>query len=125
MSFSSTCRLQALSALIGGLVLLAAPGALLGVFMASSAPTRLVGRMLGGVLVALAAALVGSAELEDHGARRQVAIGNALCDAAITVALALAVRDHTLRPVGWALVALFAVNALSWLLALRRGPDRP
>jgi hypothetical protein len=122
LDFRSTCVVQAVSALLAGAVLLVAPGVLLGLFgLAGPASTELLGRMFGGVLIALGATLIAARDLADPVARRWLLVGNAVCDAAITGFLALAVSGGLTGPIGWVLVALFAINAISWVALIPRG----
>lgn len=120
MDFRSTCTVQAASALAGGVVLLVVPGVLLVIFgLGTAASTVLVARMLGGVLFALGATLIGVRDLASGPARTRVVVGNAACDACITVYLLAAASQGGLGRLGWLLALLFAVNAVSWLATLR------
>lgn len=120
MDYRSVCTMQAASALVGGTALLLMPALVIGVFgIGTEASTLLVTRMLGGVLFALGAALIGARELEAGPTRTRVIVGNAACDLCITLfLLADAYRGVTGR-LGWVLALLFLSNALSWLVALR------
>src|SRR5688500_4198376 len=109
MDYRSVCTVQAASALAAGAALLVVPWLLLGLFgIATDDSTILVGRMLGGVLFALGATLIGVRDLEPGPTRIRVIVGNATCDACITVfLLAEAWRGGTGR-LGWILALLFA-----------------
>ncbi len=122
MDFAGVVRVQMLSALVGGAVMLVVPGALLSVFGLTPTPhVELLGRLFGGVLFALAATLAGVRDVTDRPAQIRVCVGNALCDGAIALFLAVDTSRGVLGVAGWALMAVFAGNCLSWLVALRSG----
>jgi hypothetical protein len=96
------------------------PALVVGIFgIGTDASTLLVARMLGGVLFALGATLIGARDVEAGPTRIRVIVGNAACDVCITVFLLTDAWRGALPWTGWVLAALFASNALSWLVALR------
>ncbi len=110
------------SALGGGVVLLVWPALLLAPFGITPTPhVAIVARMLGGVLFALGATLAGVSEVTDRPTQIRVCVGNAVCDGAIATFLAVDTARGAIGVAGWALMAVFAGNCLSWLVALRAG----
>jgi hypothetical protein len=120
VDYRSVCTIQAASALIGGTVLLLMPASLLLLFgLETDVSTLLVARMLGGMMFALGATLIGARELDAGPTRVRVIVGNATCDLCITVFL---LADCYRGALGWpagALALLFASNIASWLVTLR------
>jgi hypothetical protein len=120
MNYTSVCRIQALSSLVAGAVLLVVPGPLLALFgLPGDLGTQVLARMLGGVLWALGATLIVAKDASDRESRTRVCIGNAVCDGCVAMFLSAYTLRGALSATGWILVAIFAWNALSWLLALR------
>jgi hypothetical protein len=119
-SFRAVCTTQAAASLGSGALLLALPWPVLSLFaLPLDHGTQLVARMLGGVLFALGATLLGVRDVREPDARKRVMIGNAACDGSLAILLAGAAAGGKLPMLGWGLAALFAINAGSWLLALR------
>ena len=126
MDFASVVRVQMVSALGGGVALLVVPGLLLAPFGLTPTPhLEVVARMLGGVLFALGATLAGVGGVTDRPTQIRVCVGNAVCDGSIALFLTVATLGATLNLFGWALVAIFAGNCLSWLVALATGRAAP
>ena len=118
MNFRATCMTQGASAVLFGAVLLVLPGPLLLLFGFGGPDVEVVGRIAGGMMLALGATLLSVRDVGPE-LRLQVCIGNGLCDVALTVLLALATRDHVANQLGYALTAIFLANALSWGIASR------
>lgn len=119
MNFRSTCVSQAVSALLGGLALLAVPGQLLALFGLQSDEASLIGRLAGGMMIALGGTLWASRVVADVGLRRQIVAANATCDALMVVVFAVAGAWGPANPLAYVLAWLFAINCGSWLWALR------
>jgi hypothetical protein len=125
VDFASVVRIQMFSAIGGGVLLLAVPGLLLAPFGLGGSPgTEIVARLLGGVLFALGATLAGVRDVTDRPAQIRVCVGNAVCDGCIALFLAVDTTRGVIGVAGWLLVAIFAGNCLSWLVALRSGAAR-
>jgi hypothetical protein len=126
MSFRAVCSTQAASSLVSGAVLLVLPSPLLGLFgLPHDAGTQIVARILGGVLFALGASLLGARELTGREARVRVMLGNAVCDGCVALLLGSAWLAGQLPTTGAALALLFAGNCVSWLVALRSTSTPP
>jgi hypothetical protein len=119
-SFRTVCTTQAASALASGALLLVLPWPVLALFSLPTEPgTQIVARILGGVLFALGATLLGARDVEDPSQRLRILLGNAVCDGSVAVLLLASVATGTLTLSGAGLALLFAVNAGTWLLVLR------
>jgi len=120
VAYRTVCTAQAGASLAGGFVLLILPAPLLGFFTLPTDPsTQLVARILGAVLFALGATLLGVRDVADRDQRTRVIAGNAACDLSVTILLLSATVAGALGPTAWLLTALFAANAGSWMLAYR------
>ena len=118
--FRTVCTVQAAASLTSGAALLIVPAPILGLFaLPADQGTVLVARILGGVLFALGATLLGVRDVKDRDARVRVMMGNASCDLSVALLVGAASITGALGAAGWALAGLFALNAASWLLALR------
>lgn len=120
--FRNTATSQAVSAFAGAAALLLVPDALLGVFGVEGAGVGLVGRLAGGMMLALGATLWGARGLSDTHLQRVIVAGNASCDLTLAVAFGHAAMHGTTNGFGYGLSVLFAANAASWLAALRPAP---
>jgi hypothetical protein len=122
-SFRTVCTIQAAASLSSGALLLLVPWPALVLFaIPTDAGTQLVARMLGGVLFALGATLLGAREVTEPAARTRIMLGNAVCDACIAIQIVASLATHTLPGTGWILAALFAANAGSWVVVYRSTP---
>lgn len=122
LEYRTTCAVQGASAVVGGLVLVLVPAPLLGVLGVAAGPgALLLARLLGGVLVGLGGSLAGARDLPPGPGRTALLAGNAACDVALATVSAFGVASGDLGGLGWVLVALFGVNALSWSALLARG----
>lgn len=117
--FRTTCTVQSVASLVGGAALLLVPGPLLGLFGLAGPDAAIVARILGGVLFALGATLLGVRDVTDRDQRTRVIVGNLSCDGSVAILLLSASASGALGAAGWALTALFAANAASWLFAYR------
>lgn len=105
---------------MSGTVLFAYPPLLLGLLGLEGPGLVVVVRLLGGILFALGATLLGAREVTERTAQRAVSIGNLSCDLSLGVMLAGATWAGTLSRFGWFLAVVFWVNAVSWAVALRK-----
>jgi hypothetical protein len=120
MNHRATCTMQAGSCFVSGTVLFAYPPLVLGLLGLDGPGLVVLVRLLGGILFALGATLLGAREVTDRTAQRAVSIGNLSCDLSLGVMLAGATWAGTLSAFGWFLAVVFWVNAASWAVALRK-----
>ena len=119
-NYRAVCATQAASSLVAGVVLLLFPVVLLGPLgLPTEVGTQVVARILGGVLFALGATLIGAREATDGPTVLRVTVGNLVCDASVALLITSATVSGALGPLGYGLAALFASNAVSWLVSLR------
>ncbi|MFT4975065.1 MAG: hypothetical protein ACI8S6_000952 [Myxococcota bacterium] len=85
-------------------------------FTPAATSQALLGRLSGGLLIALGGTLWGMRSVEDPDIRQTTVRANAACDVALAVVLLAATAGGTLPWTGWVLVGLFAVNAASWMM---------
>lgn len=115
--YRRVCTVQAAVAVIWGLILLIAPGFVIGLLGAETdAAGLLIGRFGGGILFALGGTLSALRDVTDPVLRRRVALANATCDAAVALALGLGFQAGTTSGfVGGMVVFFFGFNTISWL----------
>lgn len=121
MDYRTQCRMQGASALSFGAAMLAVPAWLVGWFgIDGGLGVEVVGRLCGAMLVALGVTVAAAGDLEDHALQRRVAVANGLVDGGVACIFAVYVGFGLVGSLGWAIVALFAVNCLTWIAAMPR-----
>jgi hypothetical protein len=111
---------MAISSIGAAFLLILVPGPFLRLFAIDS---PVLGPVLGFVFLALGGTLWGAREAVSTEARRAVALGNAVCDAGVTLVMVVATLAGTLPTGGWILALVFAVNAVTWGLTERVGTE--
>ena len=97
-SFRTVCTTQAAASLSSGALLLLLPSPVLGLFsLPADVGTQIVARMLGGILFALGATLLGARDVTAPDQRIRIMLGNAVCDGCIAVILAAALTQLVSR----------------------------
>ena len=115
--YRRVARVQAIAAIVWGLILLVFPGFVIWLLGADTDPTGLlVGRFAGGMMFALGVTITVTWTTTDDAIRQRVAFGNAACDLALALALLQgATAGTTSGFVGWMVVFFFSFNAVSWV----------
>ena len=83
--------------------------------------TELIGRVAGGMLIAVGSTLLGTQDEKNAPTRRQIALGNAFCDGALAVVFFQAAQNGLTRgAASWMVGVVFVANGVMWLGTLPR-----